>query len=331
MDTNCPEPGISIRVHSCSFVFEMTMPKNVRFWLNVILISAGHVVVIGGLVRWSREPKNPSAQSIVWMNGGAGDGAAAKTSPLPKPVKNSTPAPKPEMKEEPEDEQPVLTSAKSDIQLPATTPTPSPRSTSTASPARTPRPSPSPKVKATPRPSPKPKPKPTPKPSPKKLVVAKASPKPTPEEAKSKEETKEDVDLAKEPEKKPDESPKSAVAPSGTGKGTSSGSGGRIGGAGGQSQFGWYGSMLHDRFYSEWVQPTSIAATGAKNSVLAKLRIEKDGRISSFDIVRSSGNTAVDESVSAAAKRVTHVDALPTGLGNGEHYDVKINFELNSE
>ena len=30
---------------------------------------------------------------------------------------------------------------------------------------------------------------------------------------------------------------------------------GHAGGAGGESQFGWYGSMLHDRFYSEWVQP----------------------------------------------------------------------------
>jgi hypothetical protein len=39
----------------------------------------------------------------------------------------------------------------------------------------------------------------------------------------------------------------------------------------------------------------------------------------------------VDESVATIAKRVTQVDPLPAGLGNGDHYDVKINFELNSE
>ena len=87
--------------------------------------------------------------------------------------------------------------------------------------------------------------------------------------------------------------------------------------------------MLHDRFYSEWAQPTSVAGN-AKMSAMAKIRIERDGRISSFEIVRPSGNAAVDDSINAAAKRVTHVDPLPAGLG-GDHYDVKINFELNSE
>src|SRR2546421_10892225 len=117
------------------------MPKNWRFWRNVILIGAGHVVVIVGLVRWSREPNNPNAKSIVWMNGGLGDGGnikAAVTAP-PKPVKISESEPKAAVKEEPEEDQPVLMSAKSDIQLPAATPTPSPRSTST------PKPSPAPK------------------------------------------------------------------------------------------------------------------------------------------------------------------------------------------
>ena len=89
--------------------------------------------------------------------------------------------------------------------------------------------------------------------------------------------------------------------------------------------------MLHDRFYSEWVQPSTSLTSGAKVSVLVKLRIEKDGRVSNFEVIKPSGNSVVDESVTAVAKRVTEVDPLPAGLGNGEHYDVKINFELNSE
>ena len=50
-----------------------------------------------------------------------------------------------------------------------------------------------------------------------------------------------------------------------------------------------------------------------------------------FEIVRPSGDATVDQSINAVAKRVTQVDALPPGLGSGDHYDVKISFELNSE
>jgi hypothetical protein len=39
----------------------------------------------------------------------------------------------------------------------------------------------------------------------------------------------------------------------------------------------------------------------------------------------------VDESVAAVAKRVTQVDPLPTGLLKGDHYDVRINFELTND
>ena len=67
--------------------------------------------------------------------------------------------------------------------------------------------------------------------------------------------------------------------------------------------------MLHDRFYREWEQPTTVVASGAKLSALAKIRIEKDGRISDFKIVRSSGNVVVDDSVEAVGKKVTRVDA----------------------
>lgn len=283
---------------------------NLRFWRNVLLIGGAHVAAIVGLIRWSADSKRPVAQKVTWLSGGA-----EASLPASRPVSVSTPAAR-EPDQTDDADQTALTAAKSEIQIPAPTPTPSPRSTST--------PRPTPQVKVTPpKRSPRPKPKPTPKPSPKKLVVAKAStkPKPTPK--------KEDVDLAKKEEESakpaPNESPKTNLA--GSGKGTSAGGGGHGGGATIQSQFGWYGSMLHDRFYSEWAQPTDV---DARNSVLAKLRIEKDGRIASFEIIRPSGNAKIDDSVRAAAKRVTHVDPLPTGLG-GDHYDVKIKFELSSD
>jgi TonB family protein len=174
--------------------------------------------------------------------------------------------------------------------------------------------------------------------------MAKASPKPSPtakpipEKKKSEqgdtEAEKEEIAkaLPAKDESTAKESKKSPATQTGSGKGTAPGNGsGRAGGAGPESQFGWYGSMLHDRFYSEWVQPTTLATAGSKNSVLVKLRIEKDGRVSSFEIVRPSGNSDLDESVKALANRVSRVEPLPDGLGKGDHYDVKINFELNSE
>jgi hypothetical protein len=88
--------------------------------------------------------------------------------------------------------------------------------------------------------------------------------------------------------------------------------------------------MLHDRFYSAWTQPTTTVASGAKISTLVKVRIEKDGHVSKFEIIKPSENVVVNESVAAIAKRVTEVDSPPTSLAQGDHYDVKINFELNT-
>jgi TonB family protein len=314
------------------------MPKNVRFWRNVTLIGLAHAIVIIGLVRLSRESDKQNSPSVVWMNGSAGDGAAApgKSAPPPKPAKISTPPPEPLSKEALEEEKPALTSAKSDIQL--STPTPTPRSTPKSTPA----------IKATPKPTPKPKPspKPTPKPTPKKAILAKATPKPTPkstppkaepverdEESKAEAEKKEIAKAALAKNENPDaeKPPKAIPANAGSGKGTSPGAGGHAGGSGGESQFGWYGSMLHDRFYSEWVQPTTVVPSSAKLAVLVKLRIEKDGRVSTFEIVKPSNNVIIDESVAAVAKRVTQVDPLPAGLVKGDHYDVRINFELNND
>ena len=111
----------------------------------------------------------------------------------------------------------------------------------------------------------------------------------------------------------------------------SAGKGGSAGGGGNASEFGWYGNMLHDRFYSAWIQPTTTVASGTRISTLVKVRIEKDGHVSKFEIIKPSENVVVNESVAAIATRVTEVDSPPTGLVKGDHYDVKINFELNQE
>ena len=89
--------------------------------------------------------------------------------------------------------------------------------------------------------------------------------------------------------------------------------------------------MLHDRFFGAWVQPQTASATGATMLALVELRIEKDGRVSNFRIVRSSGNVVVDESVEGVGKRILKVDPLPAGLASNGPYDVRIRFELDVE
>lgn len=108
----------------------------------------------------------------------------------------------------------------------------------------------------------------------------------------------------------------------GGGGGTGTGAGG-----GGSAEFGTYHSHIHDRFFSLWDQPTSIVSA-AKFTTGLKIRIEADGRISSYKIVRPSGNVIMDESVLAAAAKVGRIDSPPKALLSGGAYEVTINFEL---
>jgi TonB family protein len=318
------------------------MSRDARFWRNVAIIGLAHTAILLGLIRWTREAKKPNPSDIIWMEGGAGDSGEVAASARSQPNESeltSQPTPEPSSVEEPED-QPSVAPVKSEIQLPAQTPTPTPVATTT------PTPKPSVTPKSTPKPTPTATPKPKPKPTPKKALVAKATQTPT---AKPKE--MDDGDQTDDAEAKKKEIAKARLAKKeaadaeggdsgsevkksttaqGSGKIGSAGTGGRGSGAGGVSEFGWYGNMLHDRFYSEWVQPTTVVSSGARLSTLVKLRIEKDGRVSDFAVIKPSGNVVVDESVAAVAKRVTQVDPLPAGLG-GQYYEVRINFELNSE
>src|SRR6266568_5640265 len=249
-----------------------------RFWRNVVLIALAHVALIAGLIRWSVAAKASSnPESIVWL-AGAGDLSADESekheSPSPKQPPTDSESSRSEQ-DEPVEEKPVVTTAKSEIELPSATPKP----TATATPAK---PSATPPLIA----------KTTPKPTLKKTLVAKASPKPvakaksSPAKANAKSEKKDKIVLAK----------KESASQKGSGE---SGSTGKAGGGSSASEFGWYGNMLHDRFYSAWIQPTTNVPPAAKISTLVNVRIEKDGRVSKFEIARASGNATVNESVAA--------------------------------
>lgn len=289
------------------------------FWRNVVLIALLHVALIAGLIRWSTAARASSnSESIVWLGGAEDQKSESEEAPS-----HSEPPPEPAAVKDAQadEEKTALASVKSEIELPSPTPKPSPT------------PTPRPKATPTPTAKPKPTPKPIPKATPKKTLVVKATPKPTHKE-------KPKIAKANEASEKPQKkavAKKDSAAQNAAGKnknrssaGLSAGASAKAGGSS-ASEFGWYGNMLHDRFYSAWIQPTTNVPSGSKFSALVQLRINKDGNVSKFEIIKPSDNAVVNESVSAVAKQVTVVDAPPTALIKGDHYDVKINFELNTE
>jgi outer membrane biosynthesis protein TonB len=295
------------------------MSTSPRFWRNVTLIALAHLALIAGLIRWSVAARDaPDAESLVWLSAGdlesvRSDNSVASSSKVSMPSVESEPL-KPDVEEE--KEQPRLTQPKSEIELPKPTPmeTPVPKATA--------------KPKAT-----KPTPKPTPRAAPKKTVLAKATKSSAHPKSSPPKSTRDQTDSSNEKKKsaKTASAKTESSSENGAGKTGSAGKGrGHAGGGTSASEFGWYGNMLHDRFYSAWIQPTTTVSSGAKISTLVKVRIEKDGHVSKFEIIKPSENVVVNESVAAIAKQVTEVDAPPAGLGNGVHYDVKINFELNT-
>src|SRR5438552_10567237 len=287
------------------------MAKNTRFWRNVILIALAHVALIAGLIGWSLAARSaPDAESLVWLSGTEDLAAEKSESRMAPPARIPAPSVESEslQPDEKEKEQPPLTQTKSEIELPKPTPieTPVPKATA--------------------------KPKTTPKPSPKKTVLAKAtkssahvkSSPPNPKEEKT------DASNQKKQSTKTT-SAKSKSSSDTDSEETGSAGKGSAGRGSNPSEYAWYGNMLHDRFYSAWIQPTTNAPSGAKISTLVKVRIEKDGRVSKFEIIKPSQNVVVNESVAMVAKQVTQVDPPPTGLIRGDHYDVKINFELSTD
>jgi outer membrane biosynthesis protein TonB len=287
-----------------------------RFWRNVTLIALAHVALIAGLIRWSVAARSaPEAESLVWLSN-AEDLAAERSeisAARPAKTSNSLVETEPPKRDETEKELPALTQARSEIDLPKPKPTPiaTPVPKTTTSAAKT---------------------KATPKPSPRKTALAKA-PKSSRQAKSSLPKSKQertDANPEKQKSVKAVGAKNASSSDTSASKTGSGGKGGHSGGGSSASEFGWYGNMLHDRFYSAWVQPTTTVPSGTKISTLVKVRIEKDGHVSKFEIIKPSENVVVNESVAAIAKQVTEVDSPPAGLGDGNHYDVKINFELNT-
>jgi len=279
-----------------------------RFWRNVTLIAIAHVALIAGLIRWSLAARSaPDTESLVWLSGAGDLTNETSESTVASPVGIS---PLPVQSEK---EQPQLAQVRSEIELSKPTPTATPDSKPTEKPKTTS--------------------KPSPKPTPRKVVLAKASKTSAHVKSSLSKSKEEQTDSNAEKKKSAKTNSAKNASSSQSGAAGKTGSGGKGDGTGGgsnASEYAWYGNMLHDRFYSAWIQPTTNVPSGAKISTLVKVRIERDGRVSKFEIIKPSQNVVVNESVAVVSKQVTQVDPPPTALIHGDHYDVKINFELNT-
>ena len=87
--------------------------------------------------------------------------------------------------------------------------------------------------------------------------------------------------------------------------------------------------MIHDRFYSEWDQPTVAGGVPAGTmGVLLKIRVEKDGTISKSSLSSASGVPAMDNSVLVVPDRVKKIEPPPPEvLGKRSFYEVSIKFD----
>lgn len=308
-------------------------PDAHAFRRNLLLVGLVHVIALGTVFLAGKLQAKRAVPQLMWLDGDAlaatGDNAdenresasreqesAREPAPIEVPAPHEAPSP------------PVERPVPSEIVLPRTTPEPTPvRVTPKPIPVKPATPKPTtpkqetPRAKATPRTTPKTTPRNTPKPSPQKTASPKpesspiAKAKATPSESKSAGNGAASLASA-------------AKAGTGSNAGTGKGPGKMGGGAGtGTNEFAWYYEMLDDRFTSRWEQPLSIVRSAQQFVTMLTIRINKDGTIVSREIANSSGNTVMDESVLAAARKILVVDPLPAGLG-GQTFDVNINFTL---
>ncbi len=245
----------------------------------------------------------------------------AKPKTTPKPTKKPAAKPTPADEEEEDDEE--------------EDPTPTPKK-------KTPPPKVTPSAKATPKPSTAPKPSAAPT----KAPSAKPTGPPAVVEPKSLEgagEPEPTVRRATKPEpgegggdetpvrraERPDGGPAGTESGTNTAGGDGRGTSTTAKSAGGNkgADIGWYHSLIHDRFFAQWNQPTSISSESKFRTKL-RIRILRDGTVASYSVARSSGNELMDQSVLDAASRVKRIEALPESLAAKGAYELSIDFEM---
>jgi len=185
-----------------------------------------------------------------------------------------------------------------------------------------------PQIEPEPEPEPEPpKPTPVPEPEPEPIKEPIPDPKPKKEEVKKKEikvNTNKVVrkDLPKPAPDKPKLSEAELKKLLSSGLPTSSNPGGSSGAIGTPSELGTYYGTIQAILYQAWDKPPGVS--GLKTTV--RIRIAKNGAITSPSVVGRSGSVAMDDSVMSAVRRVSTLPRLPASVREA-YIDVTIDFE----
>jgi TonB family protein len=110
------------------------------------------------------------------------------------------------------------------------------------------------------------------------------------------------------------------------GFGSSLGGGGGGGGGGFDSPLAWYYAMVKQLMYEAWQQPSGLANSGNPTTTVT-IRVKRDGSISDRQLMRSTGNKLMDDSVMRAVQSVKRLKPLPPQF-IGPSQDITITFEL---
>ncbi len=94
--------------------------------------------------------------------------------------------------------------------------------------------------------------------------------------------------------------------------------------SGSPDNLAWYYSLIHETLFRAWEQPGSVLPG---TTATARIRVQRDGSITRRDLVRRSGNSAMDDSVMRALESVSRLRPLPREV-QGAHHDFTIEFEL---
>lgn len=93
----------------------------------------------------------------------------------------------------------------------------------------------------------------------------------------------------------------------------------------GTAEFDWYMALVRQTMYDAWAQPSELAGRGLMTVV--SIRVSRDGAVSGREMVKSSGNSVMDESVMRAVRSVSRLKSLPAQYA-GPYKDITIEFEL---
>ena len=88
-----------------------------------------------------------------------------------------------------------------------------------------------------------------------------------------------------------------------------------------------YADLIWTKYYQAWVAPD---VSNVRNPTRVEIVVTKDGRVISSNIIKSSGNTQLDNSVRQALARVARLPAFPEGATDAQR-TFRINFELKSK